>query len=352
MSDVRYTPPAKEMIDRAFAHYRSTGFPYIKLTDSEIISEFNSLQFCAEPLVENCWQANSTGVSIANLFHPHRYEIQCGEKRTAMYIFGRDHLLKKCLEKTVKMGGEISDSKLRSMIAIFEGVQVPSNFPPATAKAIYEHFLPNGGKVWDMSCGFGGRLLAAMSTPAVSQYFGTDPSTKTYAGLLEMILKMELLFPELKHSFKTEILNAGSETPLPSHWYGVGHQMRGDFDLCFTSPPYFDTEKYARELSQSFLAYPYQDEWINKFVGNTMRNCLSILNPKGHVVVNIANVKTFQNLEKKFIQKSEEIGLKLVDTKFLLYTAMPGQGNKNRQKDFTAAKTKMRSEPIFVFKPR
>lgn len=333
----KYTPPSAQLIDEYLKHYRSTGFPYPNLTDGEKLDEFNSLQaLTTEPIFngENVY-ADSTAVGLANSYHPHRYGVVCNNKRTALYVFGRDWLLRRCIEKCVKMSGSISDSKLRSMISIFEGVQVASNFPPGTAKAIYEHYSPEGGTVWDMSCGFGGRLLAAMSSNHVGTYYGTDPSTRTFEGLTRMCDDLSKL---TRTNLDVDICQQGSERPLKTDWK--------DVDLCFTSPPYFNQEKYAREPSQSFLAYPTRTDWIRKFIGGTVRNCHQLLKPNGKLVVNIANVSGYQTLEKDFIRETESNGFRLIDRFNLLYTAMPGQGKRNRQEN---GKTKHRTEPIFVF---
>ena len=36
-------------------------------------------------------------------------------------------------------------------------------------------------------------------------------------------------------------------------------------DLVFTSPPYFDTEKYSDDEAQSYLLYPKLDLWLENF---------------------------------------------------------------------------------------
>ena len=51
-------------------------------------------------------------------------------------------------------------------------------------KLIYEKF-GGDGVVWDMSCGWGGRLLGFLSKNT-KHYIGTEPSTKTFDGLKKM----------------------------------------------------------------------------------------------------------------------------------------------------------------------
>lgn len=329
--------PIPTVLNEILNHYRRTGFPYIKLNDHEKEDELNALSKLDTGKLfdgEN-FLSDSTGVSLANSYHPHRYEVICNDHRTALYVFGRDWALKKCIEKCIRMSKGINDSKLRSMISIFEGVQVASNFPPGTAKAIYEHLAPDPCSVWDMSMGFGGRLLGAITSKNVIEYYGTEPSTKSFAGITQMLeeLKKVKQFP-FAHHFQMQ----GSETNLP--WED------GCVDFCFTSPPYFDTEKYAREDTQSFLRYPGQTSWVNNFLCGTFRNCHRILRQGCRMVVNIANVNSFRNLEQCTIRAATENGFTLEKTYQLNYTMMPGKGDKNKQE----GKSQKRKEPIFVFK--
>ena len=328
------------VISSILKHYQQTGFPYIKLTEKEKEDEFRELQnLDTNKLVDGKnFISDSTGVALANSYHPHRYGIVCNDHRTALDVFNREDTLRKCIEKCIHMNGKINDSKLRSMLSIFEGVQVASNFPPGTAKAIYEHLAGPYARVWDMSMGFGGRMIAAMASRNVVTYYGTDPSTKTFDGLFRMY---QDFLRRQTHGDKYCILfQSGSEMKLPSNWV--------DIDFCFTSPPYFNTEKYAREDTQSFLAYPYQDTWQRDFLGATFRNCASILKASGRIAINIANVETFKNLERATVIEAERNGFKLVDTYFLLYTTMPGKGERNRQRGVSGK----RKEPIFIFERR
>lgn len=326
----RYTPHSDQVVNELVKNYREKGFPYIVLTDKEKQEEYESLKkFETQLIFGEEVLSDSTGVALANSYHPHRYGVEVNNNRTALYVFSRDHLLKKCIQKCLKMNGKATPAALRSMLSIFEGVQVPSNFPPATAKEIYEYFLPNSGVVWDMSCGWGGRLLAALSTPAVQLYQGTEPSTKTVNGLLSMLL-------DLSNKTGVNIAGQGSESPLPPDFI--------DCDLCFTSPPYYNTEKYAREETQSFIKYPTRQDWMEKFMRETLLNCNRILKPSGYLVVNIANVATYQNLCKDFLKQADLVGFKLLETKYLQLSTMPGSGKRNKNKEGVGN----RNEPIFV----
>src|SRR5215469_5800997 len=130
-----------QMVKTILKHYQEKGFPYLQLTEEEKIDEFKALSNLEFAVVDKTFTSNSTGVALANYYHKHRYSVPCGGHRTADYVFKRQWLLEKCIKKCIALSGSISDSQLRSMLSIFEGTQVASNFPPGTAKSIYQYFL-------------------------------------------------------------------------------------------------------------------------------------------------------------------------------------------------------------------
>ena len=170
-----------------------------------------------------------------------------------------------------------------------------------------------------MSCGYGGRVLGA-NLVGVGKYIGTEPCGVTYKGLKEMIRDW-ITIP-------TEIHKCGSEDFLPK---------KESLDLCFTSPPYFNTEKYSNESSQSWVRYSSKKEWINRFLKKTFKNCHFGLKPNGKMIINIANVKSFPNLEDETIRVAKEVGFFLADTWKLSLSSMPSDDSK------------FKYEPIFIF---
>jgi len=60
-------------------------------------------------------------------------------------------------------------------------------------------------------------------------------------------------------------------------------------DFVFTSPPYFDTEKYSQEETQSWKRYPETDEWLNGFLYPTLKKCWDVLEEGGRICVNISD---------------------------------------------------------------
>ena len=142
--------------------------------------------------------------------------------------------------------------------------QSVSNFRPMVAKYIYNTY-GNNGIVWDMSCGWGGRLLGFLASNC-KKYIGTEPSTKTFNGLLDMKKDYEYVNKDI------ELHKIGSEDFKP---------ISESIDLCFTSPPYFNTEKYSNEPTQSYIKYPTENEWVNGYLKDTICNCYKALKMGG-----------------------------------------------------------------------
>ena len=223
------------------------------------------------------------------------------------------------------MGTYISDSGIRKMLKIYTGVQGVSNFRPTAAACIYDRFA-KGGVVWDMSGGWGGRLLGAIAG-GVDTYIATEPCHQTRLGLQAMAHD----FAEKRIWY--DIVECGSENFLPK---------KNDLDLCFTSPPYFDLEKYSDEDTQSYVKFNTKEAWIEGFLRPTFENCHYGLKKDGYMLINIADIKGKHNinLEWETVNAALDTGFLLVD-RYQLALSNINLRNKG---------TKFKYEPIFIFK--
>ena len=132
------------------------------------------------------------GLALAWHYQPLAWTVRCGNRKTPIELFKNDLLLFKAIERRTKLGNAFSDSGMRKILRSFSGPQSVSNFRPTAAAAIYHRLLPEEGGVvvWDMSAGFGGRLLGALTCDRVERYIGTDPSTYAMDGLREMAAEL------------------------------------------------------------------------------------------------------------------------------------------------------------------
>ena len=315
-----------DYVDKIFQYYRMNGFPYYNLTWDERNYEFRKLMdFNISNIYEDgVIKQTMHGLSLAWHYFPHSFDVKCNDKLTPSEAFLNDEIFKKVIRKRLKIGTYMSDSGIRKMLKIYTGVQGVSNFRPTAAAYIYQKYAPYG-VVWDMSGGWGGRLLGAIKA-GVYSYIATEPSLKTYDGLCN-----------LANDFATNrihyhISKLGSEKFYP-------HPKT--LDLCFTSPPYFDLEKYSDDSTQSYLKFNNKSEWVEGFLKETFKRCHYGLKPEKHMIINIADVKGRHNLnlEAETIRVAEEVGFRHVET---LKLALSNINLRNKSEKF-------KYEPIFVF---
>jgi hypothetical protein len=309
-----------------FIHYRETGFPYYPTDDLTRQKDFKTLmKYNFKSLFAgNMIMQSMHGLGLAWSYFPHSFNVRSNDKMTPYEAFMNDDIFMKVIRKRLEMGTYISDSGIRKMLKIFTGVQGVSNFRPTAAACIYNRFA-KGGTVWDMSGGWGGRLLGALAG-GVGAYIATEPSKLTCDGLYDLAKDF---------GGKTEcvIFEQGSEDFTPE---------KGVLDLCFTSPPYFDLEKYADEPSQSYIKFNTKETWIEGFLRPTFKNCHHGLKVGGYMLINIADVKGKYNinLEQETINTAMDVGFLLVDEYQLALS------NINLRKKGM----KFKYEPIYVFK--
>jgi len=309
-----------------FKYHRQKGFPHYDIPTHRRVQQFKSLKRFDEQTLFKDGKIDQTmhGLSLAWTYFPHWVDVICGSsKLSPIEYWNDDDKLKEIIRKTwnwqIKHGsGSFTLNRLRQNLKIYGGNQSVSNFRPSAAKYIYNTY-GNQGVVWDMSCGWGGRLIGFLSSDCKT-YIGTEPSTKTFDGLERLTKDMNIQNKEVElHKLGSEVFQPEDES----------------VDLCFTSPPYFDTEKYSDEKTQSYIKYPTESRWITGFLKNTIENCYCSLKVGGKMMLNIANTKKYKTIEEETIRISSEMGFKHTDTLYLILSSVSGNGEK--------------LEPIFVF---
>jgi hypothetical protein len=327
-----------------FDHYRATGYPQYVLTDAQKTKVLRRLAKGGYVMKNDVVTQNMYGLNLAWSYHPHYINVECNGMRTVAATWNDDDLLKKVIDKRIKYGAWITDSGMRKAVRSFTGTQAVSNFRPTAAAAIYDRWLPaEGGVTWDMSMGWGGRLLGAVACSKVKKYIGCDPATETFAGLTAMDADIKRLLPE--RQLETQLLMVGSETKemhdaLP----------QGGVDLCFTSPPYFDCEKYTYEKTQSWVKYQRdnqketRDAWLTEFMGATLDNCDYALKSGGILAINIADVNSYGGMEADFLHFAQWKGWEFIGESKLSLSRMMGTRNKHTGTH--------KFEPIFVFRKK
>ena len=310
---------------KVFEYYRGIGFPYYSTDNEYRKKELNKLlkydisKIYNEYLDTGIVSQTMHGLAFCWSFMPHSFAVECNNMRSPLNTFLDDNLFKQVIHKRVKFGDNISDSGIRKMMKLFTGTQGVSNFRPTSAAVIYRKYLTEGAnKTWDMCGGYGGRLLGAYKSNV--DYVATEPCKKTYDGLCQM--------KEYLKYDKCEIIQQCAEDYLPK---------RESLDLCFTSPPYYDTEKYSDEETQSYKRWDSRTKFINGFIYPMFENCFIGLKPQKYMLINIANVKSFPTLEDEVIKTAESVGFQYIEKEVYTLSSV-------------SILTKFKYEPIFVFK--
>lgn len=310
-----------------FLYYRNHGFPYFPVDANWRKNEFlKFINYNDDILLNDVLKQTMHGLSFCWSFMPHAYNVACNGLKTPLCAFNDDDIFKAVISKRIKMGDNISDNGIRKMLKIYSGVQCVSNFRPTAAYAIYNKYAKNK-TVWDMSCGYGGRMIGAFKAN-VKKYIGTEPCHETFIGLNNIInclndFNKDVLIPYSNTEF--ELHQIGSENFIPNE----------EIDLCFTSPPYFNTEKYSDEETQSWKKYETKNLWLNEFLGKTLENCNKCLKHDGYLIINIANVKSYKNIEDDFLKIAKEKGFKLIN---IIKYSLSSLNHNN----------KFKFEPIFI----
>ena len=240
------------------------------------------------------------------------------------------------------------------------------NFPPLTARWIYENYTNHIPKeetlnIYDPSSGWGGRILGAMSSHRKIHYIGTDPNTDNFINELGITR-----YEYVANFFNDECLESNSfweEEKNTYHVFQEGsehignhsdfQQYKGKLDLVFTSPPYFDREQYSSDETQSFKSYPQYDDWRDNFLKPTLENAFHSLRNDRYLLWNIADIKIgkdkFHPLEQDSIDILTNLGMEYQGKLKMLMTSMVGVDQSNVKNSVVIEKKALKYEPIFVF---
>jgi len=335
-------------IDSVYKYWQDRGFPYYS-TDSiwrqQKFKELQNTNWKDLLTQDKVIKPNQTGLALAWSYMPHSFGIRCGKMKTPMEIFESEEHFKKGIKKLLTgsffgkqkfddlkpvrsslfddvgssgEGQHKSESIMRSLLRRYTGTQCVSNFRPTAAAVLYSHFAFPGAMVWDMSMGYGGRILGAIT--ADINYVGTDPAEKTFKGLTE--IKRDFARPNRNYFLN----KCGSEVFEPKE---------NALDFAFTSPPYFNWEQYGEEDGQSFNQFDSNEAWNNGFLRKTIQNAYKGLKKGCYMGLNVANIKSHKTFEDDTVRIAVEEGFEHTDT-YKLQLSSQESGAKY--------------EPVFIFK--
>ena len=264
------------------------NFPFKNYSQYELLSDFNSLKnqnvsVIKQPFItrgeykypiSNLYiDSNSNGNIASNYFQQkNRYAVaHIDFSNSPLELWDDSKYVKSVLRSLYTMNMKyLDDDALLKLIKINK--YIASQFKPCVAKFIYDTFKSQD--VLDFSSGWGDRLCGFYVSNAKS-YFGIDPNTSVFKNYFKQIEFYEKFIHKEVHLEN-----------LPAEDVDLGDRM---FDTVFTSPPYFKTERYCDEDTQSYKRYTELDTWINKFLFTVLKNSWDHLKNNGYLILNISD---------------------------------------------------------------
>ena len=247
------------------------------------------------------------------------------------------------------------------------GTQAVVNFPPLTAKYLYQRFTEHIKEqkkinIYDPSAGWGGRILGALSVDDRNiHYIGNDPNTENY-------------IPEIgktRYEYLAEFFNnkiPGASNPFWGHQntyevFTTGSEIidedpafqkyKGELDFVFTSPPYFDRERYSNDETQSFKKFSNYDSWRDGFLRPTLTTAFEYLRNDRYILWNIADIKMgkdkFFPLEQDSINILTELGCEYKGKIKMTMSPMTGVDLSGVKNSMKIGDMVYKYEPIFIF---
>ena len=171
------------------------------------------------------------------------------------------------LEKTMKRYKELNIYNIREII--FFNTKLCNNFRISVALAILQHFQP---KKWlDISAGWGDRLLAAIFYK-MSLYVSCDPNLDLHPCYENII---NTFLPKSKKKNFIIYKNGFLEAPIQNK----------NFDIVFSSPPFFTLEIYSKFKENSVQQYQDEKSWCDNFFVKSLYKAYDLLKKDGYMIL-------------------------------------------------------------------
>ena len=226
---------------------------------------------------------------------------------------------------------ELNPTVFRNLITLRK--YIASQFRPSAAKAIYDYF--NAEHVLDLSMGWGDRLAGAAASKSVKGYVGIDPNINLFKGYYEQV-KYYSEFIDNKKAFAFKLGCAEDEKLI----------IQDQYDMIFTSPPYYDKEKYDQSENQSYIKYKAFDNWMNNFLNKAITIRTPNLRVGGHLILNISDIYT----RKKHYQICDLMNDHILGMGCYEYVGCWGLKMPKRPMSKSSKNVGVYGEPIWIFK--
>jgi len=155
------------------------------------------------------------------------------------------------------------------------GTQYVNEFPPHVARDFCRKYsLDRESKVLDPCGGWGGRMIGVSAV--ADDYTCYEPATQTAEGLKGL----SEFIASVNRSFTADIR---------CEPYEDSAEREGFYDFALTSPPYYDTERYSDEPTNSCNRYHDFDAWCAGFYLPLVDKTLQQLKSGCPFVINVGD---------------------------------------------------------------
>ena len=309
---------------KMYENILSKGFPYVDLSEAERVILFNRLNNIPTITIQNNEIiASYRDNDIVIYYHPHLFNVNCGGCRSPLEAFNEKKNLIELADKFLKKNIEPSKDSIRYEICRAKNTKRTSVFPVRVAKTLYTLYGADNMKTLDPCAGYSSRLMGFYTSFRGGEYVGIDPCKETYHGLLNTQKDIQPMTERHNATF----YNGRAEIVMP--------QIKDSYDLIFTSPPYFDLEKYSDQETQSYRVFPNYEEWLDKFMFVLIRESYRLLKDDGVFLLNVADCRRY-----KIVEHVEAFAKSMFRIEKVLIMVAPSK--------FTDSF----AEPIFVFRKK
>jgi len=343
------------LVKRVFEYYRQNcSFEDLVkpgLTTAEMSKEYSTLQhyhpnecLTVDGEIKN---SNSTGTTILKEYTGDLFYSAKGDAKKSFScreVYEDDEMFLAVLKnrmgwKTTKEDGSerpyvfaISDKMIVQGMRSSGLAYTVSTFKPAVAKFVFSTFAEkNSNLVFDFSAGWGARALGAGA--AGKEYWAIDPLT---SGRVNLLMKDFHISGEVIHGCSEE-----------ENTYNkiVSNNLKNNFTLAFSSPPYFNLEHYSDSTEQSYVKHNTYEVWLKDYWQKTVCNLQKYVLKKGESKLVLAMV---DSVKKYDIAK--DMNQICVDNGFVKSKFVPFKTSKSHLsgKKKTGEKEKT-TEGVYVF---
>ena len=267
-----YIPP-RYVVKRAYLKSSPLNIEAIKHDIVDKVCPWQSPQYNTEDLAKDIqrlraenlqgyWKgeelkstaSNSGGMPgrvIMTHFQPHFWQVPVSTGKPLCEAFADRGRIYKCVDISVKEQESLSFERLLREINFHcSGFGRVSHFAPGFARNIIRLVECSGKRILDPCCGWGGRLLGAWLEGC--EHCGFDIAPDTVNGLRAIA------------DFVGLSATIWGSSCLDMEW--------PECDLIFTSPPFYDTERYIGG-DQPWVKFKSRQEWLDGFVNPFAEKC-------------------------------------------------------------------------------